>query len=97
MVEMTETEMAAEGLYVPESIVAHEVRGSNYVFKTIWKGYGSSEFTWEPLANFVNRKRNEAAAVINDVFVEYCNSSGLTAALAQANALAECHRLVQSG
>ncbi|MGL5193553.1 MAG: integrase catalytic domain-containing protein, partial [Chroococcales cyanobacterium] len=45
VVEMTEAEMAAEGLYVPESIVAHEVRGSNYVFKTIWKGYGSSEFT----------------------------------------------------
>ena len=79
---------------MPESIVAHEVRDGNYVFKTIWAGYGSHEYTWEPLANFVNRKRQEPAAIINEVFVEYCNSSGLTAALAQANALAECHRLV---
>ena len=94
IVEMTEEEMAAEGLYVPESIIGHELRDGQYWFKTLWTGYGIEDFTWEPLANFVNRKRQEAAAIINEVFVEYCNSSGLAAALAQANALAECHKLV---
>ena len=38
--------------------------------------------------------QKEEAAIKNEVFLEYCNSSGFAAALAQENALAECHRLV---
>ena len=58
VVEMTEAEMAAEGLYVPESIVAHEVRGSNLLEKEM-----PTQFC--PLHSLTQKEVRE------DIFCEY--------------------------
>ena len=63
--EMTADEMAIDGYYVVAGIARHQYK-QGWKFLTLWRGYGLSDGTWEPISAFTQRDRS-----INPIFRSY--------------------------
>ena len=61
-----QTEMERIGAYHVQKTLRGQYR-QGWRFLTKWKGYGTSESTWEPVRAFVHD-----AGKLNHVFVDYC-------------------------